>query len=197
MRVTLVVETEPVCLVMKFVVEVVVMSSHCTAQPWTAAGKVSTKGLVMVPVPTLIEKEQVFSPVMAAATVPPPPDATVGMVELQSRPLLIVRLVVIVAVVNLPVLGVVLPMGPAEGIDVEFSVVKLPAAAAVVPIAGGEARYVLNPVPETVPEAEREVNAPPAAVVPPIAPGAAQSRAVNTSENAFVPFESCSRPSEP
>jgi hypothetical protein len=31
--VTLVVETEPVCLVIKFVVEVVVMSSHCTCHP--------------------------------------------------------------------------------------------------------------------------------------------------------------------
>ena len=62
------------------------------------------------------------------------------------------------------------------GIDVPFSVVVLeaervvnaPAAAAVPPMAGGEAKYVLKPVPETVDEAESVVNAPPAAVRFPI-----------------------------
>jgi hypothetical protein len=47
-------------------------------------------------------------------------------------------------------------------------VVKLPAAGEEPPIAGGEAKYVLNPVPETVDEAESVVNAPAAAVRLPI-----------------------------
>jgi hypothetical protein len=47
------------------------------------------------------------------------------------------------------------------------SVVKLPAAAAVPPIAGGDARYVENPEPLTVLLAERVVNAPVDAVVAP------------------------------
>jgi hypothetical protein len=41
------------------------------------------------------------------------------------------------------------------------------AAAAVPPIAGGDARYVLNPEPETVEDALSVVNAPAAAVVAP------------------------------
>jgi hypothetical protein len=52
-------------------------------------------------------------------------------------------------------------------------VVKVPAAAAVPPIAGGDARYVLNPVPDTVEEDERVVNEPAAAAVPPMAGGEA------------------------
>jgi hypothetical protein len=47
-------------------------------------------------------------------------------------------------------------------------VVNEPAAAAVPPIAGGLARYVLNPVPETVLDADSVVNAPVEAVVAPI-----------------------------
>ena len=49
-------------------------------------------------------------------------------------------------------------------------VVNAPAAAAVPPIAGGEARYVLKPVPLTVEEAESVVNAPVFAVVAPTVP---------------------------
>lgn len=45
---------------------------------------------------------------------------------------------------------------------------KVPAAAAVPPIAGGEARYVEKPVPETVDDALSVVNAPAAAVDCPI-----------------------------
>ena len=48
-----------------------------------------------------------------------------------------------------------------------LSVVNEPAAAAVPPIAGGLARYVLNPVPETVLLALSVVNAPVLAVVAP------------------------------
>lgn len=52
--------------------------------------------------------------------------------------------------------------------------VKVPAAAAVPPIAGGDARYVEKPVPETVLDADKVVNAPAAAAVPPIAGGLAR-----------------------
>ena len=48
------------------------------------------------------------------------------------------------------------------------TVVNVPAAAAVPPIAGGLAKYVLNPVPETVLDADSVVNAPVLAVVAPI-----------------------------
>ena len=44
--------------------------------------------------------------------------------------------------------------------DVAVKIVKVPAAAVVPPIAGGEAKYVLNPVPETVELALKVVNAP-------------------------------------
>ena len=53
-------------------------------------------------------------------------------------------------------------------------VVNVPAAAVVPPIAGGEAKYVLNPVPDTVLDADNVVNEPAAAVVPPIAGGEAR-----------------------
>ena len=59
--------------------------------------------------------------------------------------------------------------------DVEpDKVVNEPAAAAVPPIAGGEARYVENPVPLTVLDADNVVNAPAAAAVPPMAGGLAK-----------------------
>ncbi len=47
-------------------------------------------------------------------------------------------------------------------------VVNDPAAAAVPPIAGGDAKYVENPVPLTVLDADNVVNAPVDAVVAPI-----------------------------
>jgi len=59
-------------------------------------------------------------------------------------------------------------------LPVLVSVVNVPAAAAVPPIAGGLARYALNPVPETVLLALSVVNAPAAAAVPPIAGGLAR-----------------------
>ena len=55
-----------------------------------------------------------------------------------------------------------------------FSVVKLPAAAAVPPIAGGEAKYVLKPVPLTVEVADSVVKAPAAGAEPPMAGGLAR-----------------------
>jgi hypothetical protein len=54
-----------------------------------------------------------------------------------------------------------------------FRVVKVPAAGVVPPMAGGEAKYVLNPVPLTVLLADNVVKAPVDAVVDPIGPGAA------------------------
>lgn len=65
------------------------------------------------------------------------------------------------SVVKAPVLGVLAPtvmllMEPA----VPISVVNVPAAGAVPPIAGGLARYVLKPVPETVEDAARVVKEP-------------------------------------
>jgi hypothetical protein len=54
------------------------------------------------------------------------------------------------------------------------TVVNVPAAAAVPPMAGGLARYVLNPVPETVLLALNVVNEPAAAAVPPMAGGLAR-----------------------
>ena len=54
------------------------------------------------------------------------------------------------------------------------TVVNVPAAAAVPPMAGGLARYVLNPVPETVLLALNVVNEPAAAAVPPMAGGLAK-----------------------
>jgi hypothetical protein len=53
-------------------------------------------------------------------------------------------------------------------------VVNDPAAAVVPPIAGGDAKYVLNPVPLTVEEADKVVNAPVLGLVPPIAGGDAK-----------------------
>lgn len=55
--------------------------------------------------------------------------------------------------------------------DVNVPAVKVPAAAAVPPMAGGEAKYVLNPVPDTVELAERVVNAPLFGVPLPMVPG--------------------------
>jgi hypothetical protein len=66
----------------------------------------------------------------------------------------------------------VVPMMPQVSL-VSFSVVNVPAAAAVPPIAGGEARYVEKPVPLTVLDALSVENAPVEAVVLPIGPGAA------------------------
>jgi hypothetical protein len=82
------------------------------------------------------------------------------------------------SVVNDPVDGVVAPtvplMGPLNAtlavIVVPPRVVNVPAAAAVPPIAGGDARYVENPVPLTVDEAARVVNDPVAGVVAPTVP---------------------------
>ena len=63
---------------------------------------------------------------------------------------------------------------PRETVLLNVPVVNEPAAGAVPPIAGGEARYVLKPEPLTVELADRVVNAPPAAEVPPIAGGEAK-----------------------
>ena len=54
-----------------------------------------------------------------------------------------------------------------------LNVVNAPAAAAVPPIAGGDAKYVEKPVPDTVEDALKVVNAPVLAVPLPIAPGEA------------------------
>lgn len=51
---------------------------------------------------------------------------------------------------------------------------NLPVFAVVPPIAGGLAKYVLNPVPETVDEADKVVNAPALATVEPMAGGEAR-----------------------
>ena len=56
---------------------------------------------------------------------------------------------------------------------VAWSVVNLPAAAVVLPIDGGDARYVEKPAPLTVLLAESVVNVPVDAVVEPTGPGAA------------------------
>jgi len=53
-------------------------------------------------------------------------------------------------------------------------IVKAPDAGVVPPIAGGDARYVEKPAPETVLDADNVVNAPAAAAVPPIAGGDAR-----------------------
>ena len=58
------------------------------------------------------------------------------------------------------VLAVIAPVAP--------SVVNDPVLGVVVPIAGGDAKYVLNPVPETVELALKVVNAPVPAVVAPM-----------------------------
>ena len=55
-----------------------------------------------------------------------------------------------------------------------MTVVPVMAAAAEPPIAGGEARYVENPVPDTVEDAERVVKLPAAAAEPPMAGGEAR-----------------------
>jgi hypothetical protein len=54
---------------------------------------------------------------------------------------------------------------------VDVTVVNLPVDAVVPPIAGGDAKYVLNPVPLTVDDALRVVNAPVDAAVEPMAGG--------------------------
>lgn len=68
------------------------------------------------------------------------------------------------------------------------SVVNAPVFAAVPPIAGGDARYVLKPAPETVELAESVVNAPLEGVVLPIVPGAAQVLPSNRDELRFGTF---------
>ena len=55
-----------------------------------------------------------------------------------------------------------------------WTVVNLPVVGVVLPIAGGEARYVEKPAPLTVLDAASVVNDPPAAAVPPIAGGEAR-----------------------
>jgi hypothetical protein len=62
-----------------------------------------------------------------------------------------------------------------------LAVVNVPAAGVVPPIAGGDARYVLKPVPLTVELAESVVNAPVDAVVAPTVPlrGPEKPAAVN------------------
>jgi len=57
------------------------------------------------------------------------------------------------------------------GLVLPTSVVNVPAAAVVPPIAGGLARYVVNPAPLTVDDALSVVNAPVDAAVEPIAGG--------------------------
>jgi len=60
-----------------------------------------------------------------------------------------------------------------EALEV-VSVVKVPAAAADPPMAGGLARYVENPVPLTVLDADKVVKDPAAADEPPMAGGLAK-----------------------
>lgn len=59
---------------------------------------------------------------------------------------------------------------PAVGVSLPVTVVKVPAAGVVPPIAGGEAKKVLNPVPLTVEVALSVVKAPVLAVVAPTVP---------------------------
>lgn len=77
-----------------------------------------------------------------------------------------------------------------EGVNVlvDCRVVNLPAAAAVVPIAGGDAKYVENPVPLTVPEADRVVADTLAGVVLPSDGGAAKIVFVNAVVASCVVF---------
>jgi hypothetical protein len=85
------------------------------------------------------------------------------------------------SVVNAPAAGVVAPTVPlsAPANDVlAVMVVPVMAAAAVPPMAGGLARYVLNPVPLTVLDALRVVNAPAAGVVAPTVPLSAPAKDV-------------------
>ena len=75
----------------------------------------------------------------------------------------------IVPVTNWPLTVMVsATASPMVVLPVLLSVVNVPAAAAVPPIAGGLARYVLNPVPETVLDADSVVNAPVDAVDAPM-----------------------------
>jgi hypothetical protein len=67
----------------------------------------------------------------------------------------------------------VVPATPTVKEVFAVTVVNVPAAAAVPPIAGGEARYVEKPVPVTVLDALSVVNAPVEGVVLPIGPGEA------------------------
>ena len=70
--------------------------------------------------------------------------------------------------VNAPVAGVVAPTVPLWGPTspvLAVMVVPVMAAAAVPPMAGGEARYALNPAPLTVLVADKVVKAPVLAVV--------------------------------
>jgi hypothetical protein len=69
------------------------------------------------------------------------------------------------AVVDVTVNGAV----PVATVDV--TVVNVPAAGVVPPMAGGDAKYVLNPVPLTVDDALNVVNAPVFAAVLPIVGG--------------------------
>jgi len=61
------------------------------------------------------------------------------------------------------------------GLVLPTNVVNVPAAGAVPPMAGGDARYVLKPAPLTVDDALKVVNAPVLAAVEPIAGGLERS----------------------
>jgi len=114
---------DAVCFVRNTAVEVVVTSSAKQFQPVVAAGKPITPDVAVPPVPTLMRNAAVPLLAVTEGEVPKP-EEIVGAVEDTSK----------LVVVNVAA----------------FAVVNVPAAAAVPPIAGGEARYVLKPVPETV-----------------------------------------------
>jgi hypothetical protein len=102
------------------------------------------------------------------------PAPVLNTIRLAAPPATFVAVVALVAVAALPPIdkpeAVPVKLVPAPENVVAVIVVPVIAAAAVPPIAGGEAKYVLKPVPETVLDALKVVKAPVEGVVAPTEP---------------------------
>jgi hypothetical protein len=142
--------------------ETVLLALNVVNAPAAAAVPPIAGGLakyVLNPVPETV--------LLALNVVNAPVDAVVAPIDMLLIVPVVPELIVIV-----PVLVVVydwlLVVVLCKIAVVAVNDVNVPAAAAVPPIAGGLAKYVLNPVPETVLDADSVVNAPVLAVVAPI-----------------------------
>jgi hypothetical protein len=85
-----------------------------------------------------------------------------------------------------PTDNVAVPLAEIEVVAV--AVVNFPVDAVVPPIAGGEAKYVEKPVPETVDEADSVVKAPEPALVDPMDPGDAKVAPLSDDAFRFATF---------
>jgi hypothetical protein len=133
----------------------------------------TTVVLVMANGEVPIASELVITPVAetvvkaAACGDVPPMSGGEAKKLVKPAPLMLPEAISVVAVTPA---GVVAPSVPFKAPLVLLSAVKVPAAATVPPMAGGEAKYVLKPRPETSPEALSVVTAAVPGVVAPSEP---------------------------